>query len=164
MPDKGSYRVKIYLLKEPMMKLRSKIQATFISVLLMGVMSFNANLAAASSVSNLDPFKWENRIVLGWSEQPEQLVEQLTNQTLGIVDRDIVWFVMKDNAVLTNYDGQLADSFAQNLTAAYKKADYAVVLIGKDGGVKVRASELYVNQLFSTIDRMPMRRYEMTVR
>ena len=146
------------------MKPRSKIQAAFISAVLMGVMSLNANLASASPVSNLDPFKWDNRIVLGWSEQPEQLVEQLTNQTLGVVDRDIVWFVMKDDNVLTNYEGQLADNFAQNLTTAYKKAGDAVVLIGKDGGVKVRASELYVNQLFSTIDRMPMRQYEMTVR
>ena len=37
----------------------------------------------------------------------------------------------------------------------------AVSLIGKDGGIKERASSLDLYDLFGAVDAMPMRQYEM---
>lgn len=43
--------------------------------------------------------------------------------------------------------------------------DFAVLLVGKDGGVKRRANDpVNLNELFAQIDRLPMRRAEMEER
>ena len=59
---------------------------------------------------------------------------------------------------------QLSDSDAEAARRRFQVAptDFAVILIGKDGGVKLRSSRpLSIEKLNETIDAMPMRKDEM---
>jgi hypothetical protein len=59
---------------------------------------------------------------------------------------------------------QLTDSAAQSARRRFNIAptDFAVILIGKDGGEKLRSSKpLTLDKLIDTIDAMPMRQQEM---
>jgi hypothetical protein len=59
---------------------------------------------------------------------------------------------------------QLTDTAAQSARRRFNIAptDFSVILIGKDGGEKLRATEpLTLDKLRDTIDAMPMRQQEM---
>ena len=55
------------------------------------------------------------------------------------------------------------EAVAALLAALGRRADgpSATVLVGKDGGVKLRRSRLSVAEICAAIDAMPMRRQEM---
>jgi hypothetical protein len=59
---------------------------------------------------------------------------------------------------------QLTDTAAQSARRRFNIApsDFTVILIGKDGGEKLRSTKpLTLDKLFDTIDAMPMRQQEM---
>ena len=89
-------------------------------------------------------------------------METLREASDGIDERDIVWFVVTGETVdsnLAEMTADMAQSVRDKLTADANGA--SVILIGKDGGVKDRSRELDLDDIFSRIDRMPMRRREM---
>jgi len=90
----------------------------------------------------------------------EEDVAALKEHTPGLEERDAVWFVLDDELLVTNFPGTVAPAFAGDLRESVS-GDRPVLLIGKDGGVKMRASRLNIDELFSRIDAMPMRRREM---
>jgi hypothetical protein len=68
----------------------------------------------------------------------------------GLAERDIL--VLSDISALGR--GQLRDTLQID--------GFEVILIGKDGGVKLRAkTPISIQELFSLIDAMPMRRQEL---
>jgi len=115
----------------------------------------------------LSPYKWENRVLLIFSESQEQITEQKKKWFVdreGLNDRDLVIFEFN------NRHGKSPDHVmlkAKQVNWFYehynsKNAEFKVVLIGKDGGVKLQTNEyLSTKKLFSTIDAMPMRQEEM---
>ena len=117
--------------------------------------------AAPQKLDSLTELRWKNRIILIFSENRESDLAMLHDAKEDISDRDTLWFIVNGNETLTNYSGTLTDSFSQNTRERYLNADGNVLLIGKDGGVKARGSELSLNGLFQRIDGMPMRRNEM---
>lgn len=53
------------------------------------------------------------------------------------------------------------DGGALRREADIKKGSFKVVLVGKDGGIKLRGDTVVSNaDMFDVIDRMPMRRIE----
>lgn len=114
-------------------------------------------------MESLSDLQWENRIILvKASSNPEEAVGILHKFHDGVAERDVLWFVVTDQAVESNLqtmtDG-MAESVRQKLEAQPEGA--SVILIGKDGGIKDRGSELDLERLFSRIDQMPMRIREM---
>jgi hypothetical protein len=81
-------------------------------------------------------------------------------------ERDIVLVEVVGEDVETLLGGRLNVKAAD--LRAYHKIDadaFAVVLVGKDGGVKLNSDHpVTPDQLFSLIDAMPMRRREMAER
>ena len=108
--------------------------------------------------------RWQHRVLLLVAPTAEhadfqQQKQLLATEAAGLRDRDFrvleacyQLLPPADQRFLTQKLGLAADEFA-------------VVLIGKDGGVKrMEKKPLAAAALFATVDRMPMRREEMRER
>ncbi len=110
--------------------------------------------------TELKTYKGQNRVLLVFapSVKDKGYVEQkrlLAAAEDGLRERDMV--------VLELLGGEHAEALRSDLKVSNDL--FVVVLIGKDGGEKERFLEpVEPTQLFSLIDRMPMRRREMQER
>lgn len=125
-------------------------------------MNSENNSDSTNQLANLEPLEWKNRIIIANAvENPQPLIEQFEKQTAGINERVIVWFIIQPKQVLTNFQGTLAEMFANNIQTTYQLKQGEVVLIGKDGGIKSSRQYLDLPATFGEIDAMPMRVQEM---
>ena len=126
---------------------------------------FFSMLAQAEDVpmlSDLDSLEWKNRIiVVNETKNEDDSLQLLKEQVAEIDDRDIIWFIIKDNLALTNYSGRLSREFVSNMRERLSPVQGKVILIGKDGGIKSQSDYLNLEAIFSEIDAMPMRQLEM---
>ncbi|WP_425051916.1 DUF4174 domain-containing protein [Psychromarinibacter sp. S121] len=108
------------------------------------------------AVSDLNSYRWDKRVVLlfGAGEDDGTYTaarDQLAAVAPALEDRDIV--------VLTDTAPEQQGAIRQGLEVD----GFAMVLVGKDGGVKINSAEpVSPDALFATIDAMPMRRREMS--
>ncbi|UOY07486.1 DUF4174 domain-containing protein [Muricauda sp. SCSIO 64092] len=105
---------------------------------------------------NLDKYLWKNRVILLFesnrhkSDYQEQL-EVLQLESEELLERDIV--------TVTPKNGE-KPLFLENL--GLENDFYGLVLLGKDGGIKLKEEFVVKPQIiFRLIDAMPMRRAEM---
>lgn len=134
------------------------------------VLSFAALVCVGGTIAvskdSMDDFRWKNRLILVFAEptRVEPSVKILQAAAEEIEERQVLWFVMAGETVRTNYGGRLSPDLRAALIEPHRAdatAPLEVVLIGKDGGVKFRAPELDLQEIFTRIDAMPMRRSEM---
>lgn len=121
-----------------------------------------------SGPTRLNDLRGRVRPILIFAPRPEDPRLQIQLRTLEqhaaeARDRDIVPIALPYNSPgptqtqLTTADAELA---RRRFHVAPQ--DFVIVLIGNDGGEKMRASEPFsMNKLEETIDAMPMRRDEM---
>lgn len=116
----------------------------------------------------LDGFRWRNRVVVVFanSHDDEAMNRQqrvLRNARADLLDRDVVVITAGDDRV--EIDGVRSEApNAERLRRVHgvPPGSFQVLLIGKDGGVKLRAAEpIAIDELFALIDAMPMRRREI---
>ena len=116
----------------------------------------------AESLSNLDSLEWEKRVVIvNEMKSQDKILKLLKKAVIEINDRDIIWFLIKDNFALSNYKGHLSPQFVSNIRERFSHLNNKVILIGKDGGIKSQSNYLNLEDIFSQIDSMPMRLFEM---
>ena len=116
---------------------------------------------------DLAPYKWEKRILLlkdthFESDVLQVQLTQLQSSPEKLQNRDLVIFIITDEAV---YDISRIKTKLHSLQIVkkYGLADFrGLLLIGKDGGIKLKES-FVVNpeSIFNLIDGMPMRQAEM---
>ena len=119
----------------------------------------------------MDEYQWRFRpvVVFAPSDEDDRLSRQRRAYAAsgeGLRERDIVLIEVVGNQVSTAF-GPECDQTAEALIARYGvPADrFSSLLIGKDGGVKLRSDEpVAVDELFGLIDAMPMRLREMGAR
>ena len=110
------------------------------------------------SVPDLDSLKWNSRVLLLFAsgENDLQLQDQerrLEAEQKGLDKRDLKVFA------LTGTSGE-----SRALSDRFHVADsrFVLLLIGKDGGEKLRKDHVVApEEIFQVIDKMPMRRDEM---
>lgn len=91
----------------------------------------------------------------------------MQDQEREIVDRDLLVF-----HILERGESRLGDISIDRQSAALlrdrfsaKPGEFTIVLIGKDGGEKLRrGTDVDIAEIFSLIDSMPMRQREMRER
>lgn len=117
---------------------------------------------------DLDAYRWQNRIILvfapaaGDTVYAQQLAAFATREA-ELADRDLLIgrFPADEQG---SFAGQpVAQSGGATLRERYDVAagDFGLILIGKDGGVKLSADEpVSTARLFELIDSMPMRQQE----
>ena len=115
----------------------------------------------------LEPFRWEKRILLLYAAQAhdEQLLLQW-DQYAGAVaedsNRDLRVFRVSQAGILDEQGNRVASLQDFPYYQSLSDKDFEVILIGKDGGIKLIKNNLLPNtELFAIIDRMPMRMEEM---
>ena len=117
---------------------------------------------AALALDDLGELQWTNRIVLldarGISTN---FVAEMKSANDDIVDRDILWFILDESGITTNYTGVVSSEFTSQIRDEYFDGISKVVLVGKDGGIKYRQESLELPDIFVRIDAMPMRQQEM---
>ena len=117
------------------------------------------------NLESLSDLKWKNRLILIEADQPIQhYQDELDRLDADIGDRDIVWFIVNDTDVISNFNGKLSDSATDEIHQTLQSHSSAVLLIGKDGGIKATEAQLILDELFGEIDRMPMRQQELQSR
>lgn len=113
-------------------------------------------------LSDLASLQWKNRIVIiNEPEDEKDILAVLDNHTAEIDDRDIIWFIFKQDRLLTSYPGKITEDFSGRTRERYDTRRSKVTLVGKDGDIKSRYDRVDMEAIFSDIDAMPMRQYEM---
>ena len=132
--------------------------------LLLIMSSYSGNSVA----QDFSTHKWENRLVLILTDNTNNekylnQVQELKNEPDGIKERKIVVYHITPEKFKTGLSGEKWQK-SETEYRRYKKTDSQpeIILLGLDGGVKLRAEEfLSTQKLFETIDAMPMRMQEM---
>ena len=111
----------------------------------------------------LEQYSWEHRLVLIMNPEGEHPLEHKQLEIFKaykneIMDRDLILLLVTDSEVF--------DAEGNSVELSKDQLPYSnfsgIILIGKDGGVKLRKPFLVSPQeIFDLIDSMPMRRAEM---
>jgi hypothetical protein len=116
----------------------------------------------------LDRYRWQNRILLVFAPDAASALYRRQQEMLlvaerGLNERDmVIIFVIRDT--VSTKGRPAAAVAAVDLRDAYGVLphEFRVVLIGKDGDVKLRQEEpISMADLFALIDAMPMRKQEI---
>lgn len=125
-------------------------------------LSLFSNASDKVPLNDISSLRWENRlIIVNQPTNPDNALSLMKNHTQDIIERDIVWFILKGSEAVTNYSGSLSKLLMENIRQEYGLKRNTVTLIGKDGGIKSQKNSVDLQILFSTIDAMPMRQQEM---
>jgi len=118
---------------------------------------------------NLKEYQWKNRLILlfaGSMKSPDykEQLQLLKGQLDGLQERDLLVFSFFANDSGDANGNTLLKQDVEEIRNKYKvkSNDQFLILIGKDGGEKLRAPlPTEINRVYGLIDRMPMRRQEM---
>lgn len=105
--------------------------------------------------------RWTYRLLLLDAAIDAEALASLTSVRRELRERDVLWFVLGENRFESNFAGVVDPALRVELAARLRSSNATVALIGKDGGLKLRADRLDIEDLFARIDSMPMRVREM---
>jgi hypothetical protein len=127
-------------------------------------------MPARAAAAELSDYLWQRRplLVFAPTDNDPRLVETMRRieaSRCDFVDREMVLGRIVTDGTST-LDGQVVDTKqAQRLRSAFGigASSFSVVLIGKDGGEKLRVNDVPDFQpIYAVIDGMPMRGSEMS--
>lgn len=146
-----------------------KPSANLIAALAVGIIAMTAT-AKAETMKSLEQYQWSHRPVLvfdtaGGHERVAAMDPE--GDGTNLKDRDILLVYVIGNNV-TLWDGNAGERLSDTADELRDRfdltpRDYAVILVGKDGGEKDRWTEppSWQEDIFPLIDAMPMRQREM---
>lgn len=120
--------------------------------------------------AQLKQHQWKDRVILVFAPNDTELlftqqIEALAKDQAGLLERDLVIYQVFPTTGISPEEKPLNSEATARLRKQYqiKAADFVVILIGKDGGEKLRKTQQLLSKtlLYNTIDVMPMRRSEM---
>ncbi|KQM32260.1 hypothetical protein ASF03_12290 [Rhizobium sp. Leaf68] len=118
------------------------------------------------AMNSLSDLTWKKRVIIVFADADDQRLERqvkiLTDQRAELEERDLVVISLINDEASTAF-GNVAkpDAAALRDEAGVKKGSFQVILVGKDGGIKLRSDTVVPDvELFDVIDRMPMRQAE----
>ncbi|MCG6945551.1 MAG: DUF4174 domain-containing protein [Deltaproteobacteria bacterium] len=117
----------------------------------------------------LKDYQWKNRLILAFSPSTKDkgyraFAKDIALQAEEVVDRDLLVFHILETGEIKLGESSLQTGAGDYLRESFsiRSGTLTVLLIGKDGGVKLRREGgVELNQIFSLIDTMPMRQREM---
>ncbi len=134
------------------------------NMIFISIFIFNITVQAQTlpDLVSLDSLEWKNRIiVVNKTQNQDKYLYLFKEEEAKINDRDIIWFLIKNNFIHSNYNGTLSNEFIINTKKRLKNFKNKIILIGKDGGIKSESNYLNLDDIFSDVDSMPMRKLEM---
>ena len=112
--------------------------------------------------SPLDKYLWKNRVVVTFSPSKNNternyFVNSINRNLCKFNSRNIIHidFIFKEN----DQEIENFESSFENISLS--SSEFRLILIGKDGGIKLNSRKISLEEMFSLIDTMPMRQEEM---
>jgi hypothetical protein len=142
----------------------------YISIFLVSLVVFiMANNVGGKDTIDLMEYQWKNRLLLLFAPSLDEpgylkLKGDLSRQEKEVLDRDLLVFQLLESGETKLGSSPLSESSGDYLREKFsiKSGTFTVVLIGKDGGVKMRGEgRVELDEILSLIDTMPMRQREM---
>jgi len=138
-----------------------KLRVFFFLLLLSSFLGFTK-----MNAQGLKNYQWKNRIVLlkgneASGDSLQRQLQLLKSDSTGLTERDLKIFIIREKVLAE--DGKETSLSAAELVENFDLHDFqGIILIGKDGGEKMR-EPFIVNpeKIFMLIDGMPMRKAEM---
>ena len=121
------------------------------------------NLDKLKSINHLSDFKWKNRVLVVVTNEKEEIKDLIKIHNIGLNEREFVVIQLDDEKAFIDYT-QMSKRFSKSILKKVKNISQEVyfVLIGKDGRIKnLFSKNTGMNEIFSEVDRMPMRINEM---
>ena len=121
------------------------------------------NLDSLKSINHLSDLKWKNRVLVVVTNEKEEIKDLITNHNNELNEREFVVIQLDDEKAFIDYT-QMSKRFSQSILKKVKNIPQEVyfVLIGKDGRIKnLFSKNTSMNEIFSEVDKMPMRINEM---
>ncbi|MCB7481711.1 DUF4174 domain-containing protein [Christiangramia sediminis] len=114
-------------------------------------------------------FQWKNRLIVVFtdsinSQKFQEQLELFKNEMDGFNDRKLklIHHLPHKKQIVLPEVSEWQDSSFYKKNKKKKAADFEVILIGLDGGVKLRQYRLVeTKEIFDLIDSMPMRQSEI---
>lgn len=136
------------------------------------VLAAGLQLAVPGTADPLDAILWERRVLLVLAPSPDDARAVETGRRFDaraceMADRELTAVFAPARGEGRIDDRPLARAEVDAIRARFGAGaeDFALILIGKDGGEKMRLAEPPVlDEIFDLIDEMPMRRAEMHAR
>lgn len=116
-----------------------------------------------SNAQSLEEYRWENRLIFIMNPDMDKdgghpQLKAFDDHATEMEERDIRIFIIQKNKVF-DLDGRSVEWTGKTIRDPHFKG---VVLIGKDGGIKLEKPFIVTaREFFDLIDSMPMRRAEM---
>ena len=110
---------------------------------------------------NLSDYKWKNRVLILSDTDSER---SNSKQAYHLVNSQLNLWQERDIVVLFLFNKELTTTSAEriNYKIEFPKKFNGYILIGKDGGIKLKETyPLIPKKVFDLIDSMPMRKAEM---
>ena len=128
-----------------------------------------ANKVEGKNSIDLSEYQWKNRLLLLFTPSLDgpaylKLKEDLSSQEEEVKDRDLLAFHILERGETKLENSPLPESSGDHLREKFSitPGAFTVLLIGKDGGVKLRREGgVELAEIFALIDTMPMRQREM---
>lgn len=121
-----------------------------------------------ATAQKLKDFKWENRIIVVFAGDPvsddfSTQVAALESSLPELSERKLLLLKVNGHRITDQYDNSYNATLHEELRKLKNSGEgFEIVLIGLDGGVKLRKTEVVKqSKIFGLIDTMPMRRAEM---
>jgi hypothetical protein len=147
----------------------SLVKTLILSGLLFVVSAGALGAEKPGGVAGLGQYRWKNRLLFLFSPSPETasyqtLSRELEQDSGGVRERDLLVFHVLERgpSFLGSREISPAEARALGQRFSIPQGAFAVVLVGKDGTVKLkRQGPTALADIFGLIDSMPMRQREM---
>jgi hypothetical protein len=141
----------------------------FIALALLIGLFAGAALGEDTVFVDLNTYQWKNRLLLLFASSEEDqayltLNKEIDRQAMEIKDRDLLVFYVLERGESRSGQERLSSGQALFLRKrlSVPSGRFTIILIGKDGGEKIRReSSVDLKEIFAIIDAMPMRQQEM---
>ena len=144
------------------------VMPRFHSLLILLLILTVSTPVTSSAQDILAQYRWQNRVVILFAEGVDNdkaagFLASLSERQPDFIDRDMLLItVYPEKAKIAGEAISAQAAVALQNRYNQDNANFRVLLIGKDGGVKLnRIKETALQNLFDLIDTMPMRRQEM---
>lgn len=121
------------------------------------------NVVSIDRIEHISDFKWNNRLLVIINDGKIDIEKKISRYKTEFFERDMVIVEVDEKNVFIDHK-KMSKRFSRSLFKTIRKAnsEHHLLLIGKDGKIKNSYPfEIDLNIIFSEVDRMPMRKYEM---
>ncbi len=121
------------------------------------------NVVSIDRIEHISDFKWNNRLLVIINDGKIDIEKKISRYKTEFFERDMVIVEVDEKNVFIDHK-KMSKRFSRSLFKTIRKAnnEHHLLLIGKDGKIKNSYPfEIDLNIIFSDVDRMPMRKYEM---